>query len=443
MYIKKFIFSLTILFISAAIVLGQNRTLTLSEALALARENNLTGKSALARMETAKAQYRMTNSVFLPGLEVSYTGVSTNDPLAAFGFKLKQEIVTQADFVPATLNEPGSVENFQTKLEIQQPLLNMDGIYARKAAKKQLEAMTFQATRIGQNIRFEVKKAYYLLVLARESIAVFEKSVRGAEEALRLTRENEAQGLAKKADVLEASVRLEERKNQLLAAKNKKETANDFLVHLLAMSTGEQIIPVDSLVQPPVQVSLALNSIHIENRSDIRAFQKQVEAGQNRVKANQMKFIPHVNVLGTFEWNDDKFLGASANNYMLGASFSWRLFNGYKNAGAVQQSKALLNEARYNFDDYLSQSQIQIKRTLRKIQLNYHRIASGKRAKEQALESLRIRTNRFKQGLEKTADLLMAEALAAQKELEFIQAIYNYRQAVFEMELLIEKDINE
>jgi outer membrane protein TolC len=44
---------------------------------------------------------------------------------------------------------------------------------------------------------------------------------------------------------------------------------------------------------------------------------------------------------------------------------------------------------------------------------------------------LRIRTNRFEQGLEKTSDLLMAETQFAQKQLEYYQTIfeYNYAQA--------------
>ena len=79
--------------------------LSLQEALQLAGENNLTAKSAEARELAARGQYRMANSVFLPGLTVSTTGITTNDPLSSFGFKLKQEVVTQADFDPAKLND--------------------------------------------------------------------------------------------------------------------------------------------------------------------------------------------------------------------------------------------------------------------------------------------------------------------------------------------------
>ncbi len=438
-FTKVLIFFLAIPFLNNA----QTRQLSLEEALNLAAENNLNIKSAEARINTAKASYRMTNSVFLPGIEASHTGVTTNDPLSSFGFKLKQEIVQQADFDPARLNDPGSNENFGTKIEIQQPLLNLDGIYARKAARKQFEAMTYQATRVRKNIEYEVKRAYFMLELAESSVNVLGRSVRVAEEALRLTKNNEEQGFAKHADVLEASVRYEERKNQLLEAQNQREAAHDFLAHLLGLELNEQITTTDSLTQAPTQVLATQPDYNLENRSDLLAFQKQIEAGENMVRSNKMKFVPRVNAFGAVEWNDDKLLGTAANNYMLGASLSWKLFNGYKNAGAVQQAKSQLDEARFSYQDYLSQSQVQINNAIRSVNLHYSRIQSSKLAKEQAQESLRIRTNRFEQGLEKTADLLMSEALASGKELEYIQSIYNYRQAIFEMELLMEKDINQ
>ena len=115
--------------------------------------------------------------------------------------------MTQADFDPARLNDPERIDNFNTKIEVQQPLLNLDGWYARKAAKNQYEAMGLQAWRVKETIRFEVKKAYYQLELADNAVQVLQKSVEVAEDALRLTRDFEGQGLAKQADVLEAMVR--------------------------------------------------------------------------------------------------------------------------------------------------------------------------------------------------------------------------------------------
>jgi outer membrane protein TolC len=45
---------------------------------------------------------------------------------------------------------------------------------------------------------------------------------------------------------------------------------------------------------------------------------------------------------------------------------------------------------------------------------------------EQSQEAYRIRSNRFTQGLEKTTDLLQSETMISQKELEFLQAVFEY-----------------
>ncbi|WP_163715187.1 TolC family protein [Mangrovibacterium lignilyticum] len=419
------------------------QSLSLQDALQLAEENNLSAKSAEARELAARGNYRMTNSVFLPGLSVNASGVTTNDPLASFGYKLKQEIVTQADFDPAKLNDPDRIENFNTRLEVQQPLLNLDGIYARKAAKNQYEAMSLQTERIKTNIRYQVKKAYYMLELAQNAVDVLQTSVKVAESALKLTQDSESQGFVKHADVLEAMVRLDERKNQLSEAQNNLQSANEYLSHLLGMDLNTTIETTDSMILSPALAAWQASETSLETRTDVLAIEKQIQGAENMLKSEKMKFVPRVNAFGSYEWNDSKLLGTAANNYMVGATLSWTLFGGYKNIGSAQHAKAQLQEARYNYEDYLSQSQIQLNRAKRTMELKYQQVQSGKLAKEQAAESYRIRSDRFKQGLEKTTELLMAEALSSQKNLEYIQSIYNYQQSVFELELLLEKDINE
>ena len=47
-------------------------------------------------------------------------------------------------------------------------------------------------------------------------------------------------------------------------------------------------------------------------------------------------------------------------------------------------------------------------------------------AVQQSKESLRIRKNRFKEGLEKTSDLLMTETQLLNKQLEYYQTIFEY-----------------
>ena len=66
-------------------------------------ENNLQIKVAEKSFQSAKADYRQSNALFLPNINVSHTGIVTTNPLMAFGSKLNQAILTQNDFNPSLL----------------------------------------------------------------------------------------------------------------------------------------------------------------------------------------------------------------------------------------------------------------------------------------------------------------------------------------------------
>ena len=120
---------------------------------------NLQVKIAEKNYQSAKADYNQAKAVFLPNISVSHTGISTTNPLMAFGSKLNQEILTASDFNPALLNDPAKTQNFATKFEIQQPLINVDGFYGRQAAKAKMEAFQLQTERTKEYLELEVSKA--------------------------------------------------------------------------------------------------------------------------------------------------------------------------------------------------------------------------------------------------------------------------------------------
>ncbi len=113
---------------------------------------------------------------FLPNISVSHTGFATTNPLMAFGSKLNQEILTQADFNPDLLNDPSQIQNYATVFEFQQPLINMDGFYQRKAARSNMDAMALQTERVKNYLNFEVENAYMQLQLAYKAVNVLEQA---------------------------------------------------------------------------------------------------------------------------------------------------------------------------------------------------------------------------------------------------------------------------
>jgi outer membrane protein TolC len=416
--------------------------LSLKDALQKASENNWQINKAKEEGKAAKAEFRQTNSLFLPNLNFSHTGISTTDPLAAFGFKLKQEITTSADFNPVLLNDPDRIQNFSTKMEVQQPLFNLDGLYQRKAANAKRKAVDLTTERTIHHTHFEVKKAYYRLELAEEAVQVTQKALKLAESVLELTQNNLKQGYVKDADVLSAKVRMLDLQTQLEEMESGRKQANEYLAYLLGMNISQEISASDRLDRKAPLLSSLNSGAEQAVRSDILAYQKGIEARKLMVKSEQMRFLPKLNAFGAYEWNDEQVMGSSAKNYMIGARLSWNLFGGYKNIGKIQKAKADLQIARLDLAEYEARNQMEIEAARRNISISYHKIESSQLTKEQAEEALRIRTNRYKQGLEKTTNLLNSETLAMQKNMQYIQSLYQYHVAIFYLELLLEKDLH-
>ena len=148
-------------------------------------------------------------------------------------------------------------------------------------------------------------------------------------------------------------------------------------------------------------------------------------------KADKMAFLPTLNAFGSYELYDDQIFQADANGYLFGAQLRWDLFQGSKRFGKAQKSKAELEKSKLQYEQYVSQSKLELNKAKRMLLDAENKLNLTVLALEQSEESLRIRTNRFKEGLEKTSDLLIADAQFAQKQLEYYQTVfqYNYAQA--------------
>jgi len=396
-----------------------------SEILSKSLENNLQIKIAEQSANSAQADYRQSNALFLPNITASHTAITTTNPLMAFGSKLNQEILTMADFNPALLNDPKRTNNFATLIEIQQPLINLDGLYERKAAKAKLEALDLQTERTKEYLQLEVSKAYMQLQLAYKAVEVLDKANRTAQENLKLIENYFKNGMLQKTDLLDVRVRVNEVANQLQYAKSNVQNASDYLAFLLNEELNGKVYQPSETLENNIQVDEKVMTIS-ENRKDFQAMEKATEAYSNMLQSSKMSFLPRINAFGNYQIYDDKLFGFNANGYLIGAQLSWNVFDGYKNIGKNQKAKAELLKAETETEQYKKQSQLELSKTNRQLSDAENKVNLTKSAHEQAQESFRIRKNRFEQGLEKTTDLLQAETLQSKKELEFLQAVFEY-----------------
>ncbi|GAB4513392.1 MAG: TolC family protein [Allomuricauda sp.] len=402
--------------------------ISLEDVLAKVQESNSSIKVSEQEAQMAKYDYRFSNSIFLPQIAVSHTGLATTNPLMAFGSKLNQAILTQADFNPVLLNDPDQVENYATIVSVEQPLINLDGFYQRKAAKTTMEAKELQAVRTRDYLDFEARKAFGQLQLAHRAVAVMEKAFEAANANLKMAQNSYDQGLLQKSDLLEVKVRVTEVADQLKTAKSKVQNASDYLAFLMNEEGTVVYEPSEELV--PDRLGETLEG-SLENRADVKAMDLVSEAYKANMKADNMTFLPRLNAFASYEMYDDQIFQADAKGYIIGASLSWDVFKGSQRFAKAGKSKTSYEKAKQEYEQYVAKSTMELQRTKRMVEDAESRLQTSKLAMEQSEEALRIRTNRFKEGLEKTTDLLMAEATFAEKQLAYYQTIFEYNQAQY------------
>jgi len=390
------------------------------------KSQNLQLKMSQKDVESARSDYRQSNALFLPSINASHTAITTTNPLMAFGSKLNQQIITMADFNPALLNNPEQVQNYATRIEVLQPLINVDGWQERKAAKAKMEAYELQSQRTEEYLQWEIDKAYTQLQLAYQAVEVMKKADATAQKNLKLVQNYYAQGMLQKTDLLNVQVRVGEVTNQLRYAQSNVKNASDYLAFLLNEDNSGGIYkPTESLTRniQPEAMDLALP----KSRKDLMAMDKSTEAYKSMMQSGKLNFLPRLNAFGVYEMYDTQIFQFGATGYTLGAQLSWDVFDGYKSIGKMEKAKAEFQKASFENEQYQKQSQLELHKTARQLADAEHNVRLSALAYEQTQEAYRIRQNRFEQGLEKASDLLQSETLMAQKELEWLQAIFEYQ----------------
>lgn len=432
-FLRTLVLSVSMVFSALAATAQQNtKPLLLNDAITLALEQNRQIGLAKTAEKISLSQFKQTEAIWLPQVNLSYTGFTTNQPLNAFGFKLQQSQVQSSDFNPATLNHPGATSNVMTQLSVQQPIFNPDMNYLRKAALKESEVYAFKTQRTKEAITLQVTNSYLQLEFAYEAVKVLQEALATVREIYRFTNDRYQQGLLQKSDLLQVEVQVKTVETNLAEANSQISNISDQLSQLMNTATG-QVYTTQAVVLP---VAAGFTDSVSTTRADIKAMNTALSAYDLAIKSTQKSMLPKLNAFGNYQLNDQKLFGFGANAYFAGIQLSWDIFKGNqaKNKAATQTlEKTKLQE---QLQEQLQQGTVEIRKTKRQLEDTRFRISQQTTAAEQAEEALRIIRNRYNQGLVNTTDVLMAQSQLAQQKMLLAQALFMQKSTLTYLQFL-------
>ena len=406
---------------------SQKIYLSLEKALESALGSNKELHLASLDEGSAQERYRQTNAVLLPQVRVSYTGMSTNNPLNAFGFKLQQQAITSGDFNPAMLNAPSSTQNFMTKVEWLQPVLNLEMSSVRQAAKAQQSVYAFLKVRTKEYIILEVQKAYVQLQMAHEARNVLEETLGTVNAIYTATDSRFQKGYLQKSDLLQVEIQVRTAESKLAEANSAIRNASDFLALLMGTPAGV-IYTTDSLSRIPSNEYIAVTIP--EDRADFKAMRSMIEAHEKAINSGKMSYLPKLNAFGEYIINDNEAVGFGSNSYLVGAQLSWTLFNGTATRHKILEQRIERDKTVVQFSLQREQAQLELNRTTRQLHDTEFMIHQQQTAVQQSAEALRIVRNRYQQGLVTTSEVLQAQSLLAQQKLLLVQSVCQHNTTI-------------
>jgi len=405
--------------------------LSLSDAITMARQNNSSIKAAHSRIDQAEARVVQTRQISLPKVTLSETFMATNDPGAALVFKLQQSSIQSIDFMPDKLNNPNVINDFNTSVQVMQPIYNADAAIGRTIAVTAKKAEEHMAVRTEETIGFQVSKVYYGLILARKNIEAVEQSIKTMQ-----VHSNEAAkafnaGLMTKSDKLSTEVRLSELQEQKLMLHDAVKDATDALKVMLHLDSGVTIIPTGDLAVDGV-VPSGENKTVSENRADLKALETSRQIAGYQADMARASRLPRVNAfLQTNLHSDNIFSGGSS--WGLGVNVQWNIFDGFSSSGRIQEAKAQEREAMYNYENARSNSIAEVDKASRSMRTAKARIAVAQKSIEESKVSLDYIGAQYKTGMAMTFELLMREQAYTYAKMRLNQAKYDYCVAKSEL----------
>lgn len=413
--------------------------LTLEQAVEIALENNPGLKAADAQVDGAQAGVLKSVSGFLPKVTASETWSRTDNPLMVLGTKLNREMVGMADFVPGTINDPGTMSNYNTRLAVVQPIFNGGKEYAgRTQATLAREAAVQGRERSRQDTVFQVINAYYAVLLAREYQRVAVQSLETSSANVKLAEARYRGGAVLQSDLLRARVQEAEVKEMVTRAENGVNLAQAGLNFAMGVAQDSAYVLDGALSARPLSTDLAgLTGKALTARPDLAALGMNRRNAETSVSSARSDYIPSLNLMGQADWNSDRFAGNDAKSWAVMAVLQWNLFDGLVTTANVRQAAAEAGRMRAMEAQMRSAVQLEVRKAYYDLASSQDRMAAASSSVQEAEEGLRIVQKRYEAGMTTLVDVLGAENALIRARTNALQALYDNNVADAELKLAV------
>ena len=448
---KRIIVCLAAMLSVGFVASAQQFELSLEKALEIALSDNPTIQVAGLEIERQDWVRKQTIGSLLPNVSVQ----------SQYSYSIvKQEMAKGLSF--------GADNTINNTASLSLPLYAPTVYETLKMNRTQMEQAVESARSSKINLTNEVKKGYYNILLAEQSLSVLKESEKSIAETVANTEKMYQQGLASEYDLLSAQVQLSNLRPNIVQTENSIKATKLLFKMYLGLPADSDFVLEGSLDDFADEVALAIiptDSVDLSNNTDLRSLEFQRKLLEHQLRMTNASRLPTVAAFSTFMYsgNDNsmnfgEIIGGSMGGMgggssapttkkewwwqkplSAGISISIPLFSGGRNLNKAHEIRNTLHQLSLQ-RDYLAQSvNVQVESAFNNILTAKEKMTSNELTVRQASKAYEIAQVRYNAGTGTILELNSSELSLTQAKLNYSQAIYDFLAARADYEKIIGK----
>ena len=419
------------LFFLTSAIFAQQQVLQvrLADCIAQALGKNPSLQISQAKVQAAEARSSEAATTLLPQLTLSGRAAELSS-INPFGLKIGPPVnISMILF-------PDITENYSMRLSLQQPLFT--GFKLKKnleMAELNANATREDLTKDQSDLVLNVITAYWNFYRAIKVEEVIRQSVEQMSEHLKDAKNLSRQGLATDADVMKVEVQLSDVKVKQLEARNAIRLASMALNSLIRNSLETEITPSDTpAISQDASVALLnenlskLQTLACERRPELKSMQLRRDMSSAGVTAAKGGWYPQIFFAANYDYAKpnqrilppkDEWDGT----WDVGVTFQWNIWDWYATGHQTAQAEANLRQSEAGITQLNDAVTLDVAQQYFNAQTAMEKVNVALGGMEQARESYRMTSEKYRNGLTSNTEMLDAEIALLQARLTHTQAI--------------------
>ena len=428
--------------------------ITIEQAIELALKNNKDIVEARIEIERSRFVLREERAALFPTLD--FTGGLSNYQNSGFLDSVAEQEAeagipanSEASFIAQNsfLGFSSEIFDFNPSLGLSYDIYDggLRGALIR-TAEKQLRIIELGLEIAAEEIRLETARNYYALQNGDASVEIAEAAVRDATKTLSDAQFLEEAGVGTQFDIMRAKVELAEAKQSLINATADREISRQQLAETLSIPDNASLAAADPVElagawELSLPESIVLAS---KNRPELEQFLLQREIGEEQRTVALSQIRPTITasaayaLLDNFEDNFD-----IVDEYSLGLSIQWRLFDGGAAKAGAQQAEKDIEIAETEFANERNEISFAVKQAYLQLESNRNNINTATEEVELAAESLEMARLRFQEGIGTQTDVIDAQTQLTAACDRLLSSIIVYNQSLADLRRQVSNASND